>query len=232
MLKSGIILASFLSGPAALSKQPAVIKEVAQEKIATPLLKEMPLSAADIAKLQDTLGKESSITLNFEQKQEQKMRKKFVTSSGVALFRRPDRLRWVTKTPVRDEWLYDGKSFLNFNPVKREAVQYSMSANRGQELQEIILMVLNFKELDKKYVFKSAIKDPNAFVTIDLIPKEKNQVASAVLKIDTAKNFVRMLRLNWTRGNYTEFSFSNPNHDPIADKAFELQKGTAISTAI
>jgi outer membrane lipoprotein-sorting protein len=84
-----------------------------------------------------------AMSLNFSQKTFRKLRKKTSTSSGSAYFAKPNSFVWKYHSPIKDTWIFDGKSFLSWTQGDAFALEYPQDSNKGKELRQVMNMILN-----------------------------------------------------------------------------------------
>ena len=92
-------------------------------------------------------------------------------------------------------------------------------------------MVINFDQLIKKYTLKRITKEKE-HVTIVLTPQTSSDLQSATLQLDTKKNFISQVRLDFIGQNHTTFDFTDPNTSLLPPDTFALPKGAIVKEAL
>lgn len=154
-----------------------------------------------------------NLTVDFTQTTYKKLRNKTVTRSGVAFFSRPDMFRWNfgdEKTGV-EEYYYNGERLTHFREKEKLVNHYNTNASFARELQEVVSLVLDPKELFSRYSVKDS-KTEGGRTSVILVPKQKDgtDIDSIIVKVVDAQKFVEDVQIFYVDGNNTQFSFRNP----------------------
>lgn len=161
-----------------------------------------------------------SLTVKFEQTAFRKLRSKTVRFWGSARFFAPNQFRWTIDKPIKQEWIYNGEMLWNYFPEEHRSVKYSTADRKWAELNELVHIVLNLRQLKERYIIEE-IKQEKDTATIQLQPKTKDSdIRGVLIRVNTQKKYVAMVRLNFDNGNYTEFSFTDPDFKKIEPGVF------------
>jgi outer membrane lipoprotein-sorting protein len=189
----------------------------------------IPLSLQEINKLQKDLNSGKHLSVEFEQIKYSHTRKKKRSQMGRAKFTQPDKFRWTLLGPNGIERIYDGKTLYSYDVEMKVATKYNPKGSTADELRSIVNVVLNLDSLLKRYRITSSSRLGD-LVTLNLEPQgSENITASTIqLKVDTVKNYITYLKLDFTSKNYLEILFHSPSRAPNQDSDFQPPKGVKI----
>ena len=191
-----------------------------------------PISMADLAKLQEKAVSLHHFSTGFTQSTFRSLRKKTTVSQGFVIFSQPNRFRWVLKSPVDEQWVFDGSDLFHYNPKRNEAVRYQKVASQAKEITHLVDMILKFSVLQERYNVRRATRNED-IVSIEITPKQlRGDMVDAALEYDAKQNFVRSVRINLQGNNHTTFKFENPKTDKLAVDAFKLPKGVKVTAGL
>lgn len=188
-----------------------------------------PVSEETVFSLQDKMKKNSYVELSFKQSRFKSLRKKTVTNHGKAYFKLPNKFVWSLNGSDQ-LWIYDGKNLLHYDQKKKAAVSYGNTASKGRELRKIISLVTRFDSLKADYNIESADLAGSKLKVFMTPKKPSADLESVNIEYNTDKNHISELRLNFTGGNYSNFSFHSLSTKKFSDKKFSLPKGVKIQT--
>jgi outer membrane lipoprotein-sorting protein len=190
-----------------------------------------------------------AMSLNFNQKTFRKLRKRISQSSGSAYFIKPNKFIWKYHTPVKDTWIFDGSRFLSWTQGEKFALEYPQGSNKGKELRQVMNMVLNFKEVKKDYQVeiiphkqknKNPLNPPQK-TTLLLTPKNSQTkffTSIETLTVTLEKNKkssthkIKSIKLNFLRGNYSEFTFASIAKSLVDLKRLKLPPNIKVQKAL
>ena len=186
-----------------------------------------PLSNQELAKIQAKMKAHKFVSLKFEQTRFKSLRKKEVKSTGSALFKTPNKFVW-SLDHSQQAWIFDGRTLLHYDKVKKAAVGYGNTAAKGKELRKIIALVTRFDHLQKDYMINGA-EQTGDILSLSMAPHHKTgELKSVEVKFDTDKHHITFLKLKFAAGNYSSFRFFGRDTKDISDATFSVPKGTKI----
>lgn len=150
---------------------------------------------------------------------------------GRLLFQKPDRMRWDSREPEAQTFLYKDGLILYYIPEEKQLIR-SRASGEGSEI-EILSLLSGRKSLTEAYVvddspFPTEAKDA---VQIRLTPKTEGEFTYVLLETDASTWLIRKaVFFDWA-GNKQEFRFSRIEVDPrLAPELFDLKvpPGTEI----
>jgi outer membrane lipoprotein carrier protein len=150
---------------------------------------------------------------------------------GRLLFQKPDRMRWDSREPEAQTFLYKDGLILYYIPEEKQLIR-SRTSGEGSEI-EILSLLSGRKSLTEAYVvddspFPTEAKDA---VQIRLTPKTEGEFTYVLLETDASTWLIRKaVFFDWA-GNKQEFRFSRIEVDPrLAPELFDLKvpPGTEI----
>jgi outer membrane lipoprotein-sorting protein len=192
---------------------------------------EKTLNLSDIEQLQKKLQTGNDLAVDFTQTIFRSLRKKTSKREGKGYFNKPNKFRWSLLKPSHEEWIYNGDFLAHYLVQKKSVYKYQSSAAKGKDLQHLIDMVLNFSTLFKHYELIEA-KQSEGKVHMKLKPKSDGEIDSTEIVLDTLKNYVSEMKLNFRGGNYTLFTFTNPNNSELKKELFELPKDVKVEEVL
>ncbi len=218
-----LLAASKSKLPVSTDKKPIPAKK---EAVAQPESLEKELKT-----YQDKLKNRIDLTVAFTQTTYKDLRKNTVKSQGTASFHRPNQFRWSTQKPVAqaEEWIFTGTEL--FSHKNAIFTRYRVTGTIGKEIQQVVDMVINFDQLMKKYTLKQVTKEKDR-VTILLLPLVASDLQSATLQLDTQKNFISQVRLDFVGKNHTIFDFSAPDTRSLPAATFTIPKEAVVKEAL
>lgn len=186
-----------------------------------------------IAAVQNELKKNTYLTVDFEIDTFSALRQKHRISKGLAYFQKPGSFRWVYKEPHNTELIYDGNSLLSYIPNENRADRLRVSSGHGDDIRQIVNMVMNLEELLKRYDLEKAEMDDN-YLNLVIAPKsnKKVDIYKGHLTIDTKNNFIEVVKLYTDKDNYKKYEFQNPRRNKIDPKIFALDSKVKVTDLI
>jgi outer membrane lipoprotein carrier protein len=143
---------------------------------------------------------------------------------GRLLFQKPDRMRWDSREPEAQTFLYKDGLILYYIPAEKQLIRSRVSGE-GSEI-EILSLLSGRKSLTEAYVvddspFPTESKDA---VQIRLTPKTEGEFTYVLLETDASTWLIRKaVFFDWA-GNKQEFRFSRIEVDPrLAPELFDLK---------
>ena len=190
------------------------------------------LTTAELRAVQAKIKSSDSLSVDFVQTKYSGLRGKSTRRNGRAQFTKPNLFRWMLETPSREYKIFDGKSFYDYSPDAQSARRYSATGPQGEELRQIIDLVLNFDALLKRYDLIRAAEDGSE-VQIFLKPKsESSELIAVELHLDMAQEYVSFLKMTLRNKNSLTHEFKNPSRLPVQGTAFALPIGTKVSEGV
>ena len=150
---------------------------------------------------------------------------------GRLLFQKPDRMRWDSREPEAQTFVYRDGLILFYIPEEKQLVRSRASADRSE--LEILALLSGSKSLTDAYgvdesPFPTEAKDA---VQVRLTPKVEGEFTYVLLETDARTWLIRKaIFFDWA-GNKQEFRFSRIEVDPgLAPDLFDLKipPGTEI----
>ncbi|MBF0441817.1 MAG: outer membrane lipoprotein carrier protein LolA [Oligoflexales bacterium] len=172
------------------------------------------------------LKSQEHLTVQFDQKIYRKMRNKITQRTGIASFSKPNMFLWTFDDKKNQEkYYFNGTTLSHFQTSDQSVTHYSTKNSFAKELQDVVDLVLDTEKLFTRYSPK-IIESQKDFSRINLIPTSKNptDVSKIEVKILTTKSFIEEINVEYQDGNYTYFTFKNPNNKPIDPKTFVYSK--------
>ncbi|HEX2695307.1 MAG TPA: outer membrane lipoprotein carrier protein LolA [Acidobacteriota bacterium] len=143
---------------------------------------------------------------------------------GRLLFQKPDRMRWDSREPEAQTFLYKDGLILFYIPEEKQLIRSRASGDRSEF--EILALLSGRKSLTDAYVvdespFPTEAKDA---VQVRLTPKVEGEFTYILLETDAATWLIRKaVFFDWA-GNKQEFRFSRIEVDPrLAPELFDLK---------
>lgn len=154
-----------------------------------------------------------NLSVDFTQTTYKKLRNKTVTRSGQAFFSKPGMFRWNfgnDKLGV-EEYYFNGERLTHYREREKLVNHYNTNASFARELQEVVNLVLDPKELFNRYTVKDS-KSEGGRTSVILVPKQKDgtDIESIHVKVSDAQKYVEDVQIYYLDGNNTQFSFRNP----------------------
>ena len=167
----------------------------------------------------------SHLGVEFEQTSFRKLRNKKISRTGSALFSQPNKFKWVYTDKLLgiEEYYYDGSRFSHFVQRENLLTIYGSDTGLGKELQKIVDLILNTKDLLESYQ-PSDVKKLDTMTEVTLNPKDPMQsdIERIFIKISNKKKYIEQVKLSYQDGNYTAFVFSNPKTSPISASLYKF----------
>lgn len=143
---------------------------------------------------------------------------------GGLLFQKPDRMRWDSREPEAQTFLYKDGLILYYIPEEKQLIR-SRASGEGSE-SEILSLLSGRKKLTEAYVvddspFPTESRDA---VQIRLTPKAEGEFTYVLLETDASTWLIRKaIFFDWA-GNKQEFRFSRIEVNPrLAPGLFDLK---------
>lgn len=182
------------------------------------------LAIADLKTIQEKLRSNHFLALEFQQKNYKQLRNKTVFGAGRAVFMRPDKFHWSVTSPIKDEWIYDGSSLINYHPDEKQAVKYQAGESKNKELRRLVDVILNLDTLLNEYDLKGATRKGDR-AELELSPKKQEEIRQVGLTIDLKKNYISWVKLTFNSKDFSEFTFINPQFAKLSATEFQVPKG-------
>ena len=143
---------------------------------------------------------------------------------GRLLFQKPDRMRWDSREPEAQTFIYKDGLILFYIPGERQLIRSRASSDRSEF--EILALLSGRKSLTDAYLvdespFPTEAKDA---VQVRLTPKVEGEFTYVLIETDAVTWLIRKaIFFDWA-GNKQEFRFSRIEVDPrLAPDLFELK---------
>lgn len=186
------------------------------------LLAVVRVSSADIlGDLKERQAKVTTIRARFTQEKQTRLLTKPIRSSGIFLFRQPDKIRWEYSGKVNMLVVYNGKELLIYYPDLGEA-----DIMRGVP-QYASLMHFDISRMSREYdIQTSRQKD---MTRLKFFPKTKGPVALIEMEFPEAVPFPRSLMLTDTKGDVTRISFRDVLlNQEVSDSLFTFVPDSSV----
>jgi outer membrane lipoprotein carrier protein len=150
---------------------------------------------------------------------------------GRLLFQKPDRMRWDSREPEAQTFLYKDGLILFYIPGEKQLIRSRASGDRSE--LEILSLLSGQKSLTDAYLVDESPfpTDARNAVQIRLTPKVEGEFTYILLETDAATWLIRKaVFFDWA-GNKQEFRFSRIEVDPrLSPDLFDLKvpPGTEI----
>ncbi len=150
---------------------------------------------------------------------------------GRLLFQKPDRMRWDSREPEAQTFLFKDGLFLFYIPAEKQLIRSRASGDRSE--LEILSLLSGQKSLSEAYVVDESPfpTEAKGAVQIRLTPKVEGEFTYILLETDAETWLIRKaVFFDWA-GNKQEFRFSRIEVDPrLAPDLFDLRvpPGTEI----
>ena len=167
------------------------------------------------------------LTVQFSQTIYKKLRNRSFTRKGTAYFAKPNKFRWnfdKTKNGL-EEYYYNGKMLTHYQSSLNEVTHYSTNKGLSRDLNQVINLVLDPKELLNKYIISESKKNKTT-TTFTLKPKKdlSTDIYTINVKISDSRKYVKEVKIEYDDGNYTLFKFKNPKKGVIDENIFTFSK--------
>jgi outer membrane lipoprotein-sorting protein len=186
------------------------------------------LSMDELRKIQQKLQQSNALTVDFMQTSLKAFRGSKVQRQGKGIFVKPNMFKWMLETPVQEYKIFDGKSFYDYIPNAKRAVQHAPTSKQSDDLRQIVDVVMNIELLFKKYELISA-KKLAATVHLRLKPKAKDNIKEISLILDESQSIVSSLVFEMQNGDKLMHDFSKPNRSPVSMDVFKLPADVKVS---
>ena len=186
------------------------------------------LSTDELRELQLKMKSAAQLSVDFTQSTTAGIRpdRPPAKSAGRAIFSKPTKFRWeLIKPPALR--LFDGKALYEVNVANKTATRYRTTAQKSQDIQEVIDLVLDFDSLLERYKMLEAIK-VGADVKMKLKPKVQGNISEVEVILEAASATIRGITLIYPNKNQSRFEFANPSRSPVSPSSFEVPKGYKI----
>jgi outer membrane lipoprotein carrier protein len=143
---------------------------------------------------------------------------------GRLLFQKPDRMRWDSREPEAQTFLYKDGLILFYIPEEKQLIRSRASGDRSEF--EILALLSGRKSLTDAYVVDESPfpTEAKGAVQVRLTPKVEGEFTYILLETDAATWLIRKaVFFDWA-GNKQEFRFSRIEVDPrLAPELFDLK---------
>jgi outer membrane lipoprotein-sorting protein len=195
--------------------------------LSTPLAAK-DLNMEDLKRIQEKVKGFDTLSVDFDQETYSHLRGKSVKGVGKAVFVQPGKFRWQLLKPTADEWIFDGKTVVNYKPDEKLASRYASDGSKAREISQIADSVMNLDALLKRYDVIKATQDGD-LVKVDLKPKTIGEITAMQLHLKPKEGFVSFLKLHYDNKNTLGVTFKNPSRQAVPASAFELPKGVKVT---
>lgn len=185
--------------PSKTPEKKAETKKPAAPQKATPGLPPI------LQEVEKKYGEASTLTADFTQVNESVTMKTKKKSSGVILFKRPDKIRWETYSPDKSLLISDGKRFWFYTPPFEEGENGQVIERKSSEIKSKLAHAL----LSGSF---SAARDmkieslPNSEFKLIPKPGTAGTVSEARILIDPEKKLIQKVTLEHQDGNRSEIT--------------------------
>lgn len=181
--------------------------------------------SADVAtKHENLFSNLEFLKVDFKQTVHTSLRDKTRTREGQASFAKPGNFFWQFKDKKAvEEYYFDGKTLSHYRSNEKAVTHYGTKSGLQKELQAIVDLVLDAEKLLSQYDAVD-VKTAKGVTSMKLIPKVKDQtdIVSISVQVSEKSKYVQDVKIEYKNGNYTAFTFQNPNTSPIPAKTFQF----------
>jgi outer membrane lipoprotein carrier protein len=143
---------------------------------------------------------------------------------GMLYFQKPDRMRWDSREPETQVFLYSGGTYSFYVPEEKQLIR--RRASKGRYESEILALFSGARSIRDSYAVEAgAFPSENArAVQVKLTPREEGEFTYILLETDPESWLIRKaVFFDWS-GNKQEFRFADIKLDPrIPPEVFELR---------
>lgn len=164
------------------------------------------------------------LKVNFKQTVHTSLRDKTRTREGQASFAKPGNFFWQFKDKkATEEYYFDGTTLSHFRSDEKTVTHYGTKSGLQKELQAIVDLVLDAEKLLNQYDAVD-VKTAKGVTSMKLLPKAKDQtdIVNILVQVSEKSKYVQDVKIEYKNGNYTAFSFQNPDTSSIPPKAFQF----------
>ena len=192
---------------------------------------------APVPVLQDLQRKMASVKtvyLEFTQERVLKLFSDPLTSDGVMLIARPDKIRWETTAPYQSILLVDQKNVaqFEFNDGKWEKLKLGFPQLLQRVMQQMALM--NQGKLDALMVDYTITVTTGEMTVLTMVPKDENvrgMLSSLEVHLLPDLSATKQVVMNEPNGDLTRITFHNEKRDvEFPDKTFDQSKPLDITS--
>lgn len=164
----------------------------------------LPLLLKEVEK---KYSKSETLEADFVQINETKTTGQKKKSTGVILFKRPDKVRWETHTPDKSLLVSDGKTAWHYTPPFDEEENGQVIIRKAAELNTRLTHALLSGRFSSAKDMEILDKGSNRFI---LLPKRGSAgtVKEAEIEIDPAEKVIRKITLEHKGGNRSEITLT------------------------
>lgn len=184
-----------------------------------------PVSKEDLIKVQSKLREAESLSVNFNHSMYSALRrKKTKAHHGLAYFGKLGEFKWVQLSPLRVEFIFNGKELFQYFPEEKRALKFSAGDEISRRFSKISDLVLNIHSLFDEYEMVTAdLDEKNHTINVELKPKSTQGDLSLVnLGISKQPNFVKLVKLTYADGKQYEYEFNSPKFDSLTPDTFSF----------
>ncbi|MBI5887038.1 MAG: outer membrane lipoprotein chaperone LolA [Deltaproteobacteria bacterium] len=150
------------------------------------------------------------------------------TSQGKVWFKRPGRMRWIYESPVKDEFIGNGKTIWAYQPDLNQVVEKQVDATFSSIAVDFLGGMNN---IEKEFEITLAKAGPDAYL-LNLLPRQPQAGAERVtVRVDRKTGLVIETTVEDIFGSSTVVGFTDiRTNKPVADSFFEfaIPKGATV----
>ncbi len=186
---------------------------------------------AGTSKKKDVAAKHESLFSNleflkvdFKQTVHTSLRDKTRSREGQAYFAKPGNFYWQFRDKKDvEEYYFDGTTLSHYRSDEKTVTHYGTKSGLQKELQAIVNLVLDAEKLLNQYDAVD-VKTAKGITSMKLVPKTKEQtdIVDILVQVSEKSRYVQDVKIEYKNGNYTSFTFQNPNTAPIPLKTFQF----------
>jgi outer membrane lipoprotein-sorting protein len=190
-------------------------------------------SQAVLQDLQHKMASVKTVYLEFTQERVLKLFSDPLTSEGVMLIARSDKIRWETTAPYQSILLGDQKTVaqFEFNDGKWEKLKLGFPQLLQRVMQQMALM--NQGKLDALMVDYTITVTTGEMTVLTMVPKDENvrgMMSSLEVHLLPDLSATKQVVMNEPNGDLTRITFRNERRDvEFPDKTFDQSKPLDIA---
>lgn len=178
----------------------------------------------------------SSITdlqVDFEQTLYTRLRDRTHSRQGKAFFSKPANFRWNfnDKRTGLEEFYFDGTTLTHFKEKEALVTHYKANVGLARELREVVNLVLDPTTLFERYSVTTSRKTNDTHI-LELSPRSAvaSDIEQLTVEVTQDSRFVKIVKINYVDGNYTQFAFSKPTRKKNPLNIFTFSRKGKFST--
>ncbi len=175
--------------------------------------------AAATDKLKTFIAATHSAQANFTQEVQDKKGKRIQSASGVMMFVRPGKFRWVYQKPYEQLIVGDGNKFWMYDVDLNQVTVKKLDAALGSSPAALLS---GNNEIESGFVLKD-IEERNGLEWLQATPKSSETTFEKILMAFNNKSELAVMELHDAFGHRTVLRFSElKNNPPLANQLFKF----------